>query len=315
MRTLHRLKSLIEQSKNWASAERSRVLFARVAETLQDTLGMDAGMFCYRKRLLSIDEGVSNVWGLPYADSVLTDLFAEESWSSDEMCTPSECWLPVSDMPSCWRQMWEEAGIQYVGSWPITIQHECVAEIVVGNKSLPSSEDTDLMAGAASYVSLILEMFILRRVAEHASHRDPLTAIHNRRGFMERVNDMTLDLNRPLIIAILDINNFKGINDTRGHLEGDKILNHVARVLETRIGHHGACGRFGGDEFVMAFQTDNPFPDADEIANEVSQWFQDQEFHVSVGCALWGPDGVDLTDCLSVADKRLYTWKANAVSL
>lgn len=89
--------------------------------------------------------------------------------------------------------------------------------------------------------------------------RDPLTGLINRRGLEERVESL-LRQRTPFAVALIDLDDFKRINDTYGHLIGDRTLQHVARVLRdcTREREHDALHRIGGEEFVIVLANVTP---------------------------------------------------------
>lgn len=97
----------------------------------------------------------------------------------------------------------------------------------------------------------VVELEAFRTLA----YRDPLTGLWNRRYFDERIAE-ELDRarrnpSRRLSIMIIDVNDFKGLNDTLGHAEGDRALAWVAAFLKSHMRAHDVCCRVGGDEFAV----------------------------------------------------------------
>lgn len=312
---MHRLKTLIEQSRDWASAERGRDLFAKVADVLQQTFAVESGMFIYRKQFIT--EGadstvrVYNPWGIDYSESELTHFIGGGAWFSGEAFVVTEAWLSVNEAPPVWKKVWLDAGVQYVGAWKLVVKGMAVGAIVLGRKTAPDNVDAEMMAACATHVSLVLEMLISRRIAEHVSVHDPLTNVLNRRGFEQEFIRLSSHHDGALVMGILDLNEFKNINDSLGHLEGDAILVDVAQTLQTHIAEQGTVARFGGDEFVFAMRADNL--DVTTLTERVVDWFVKKEYRISIGCALLGHDGADWVSCLHVADQRLYSRKSQDV--
>jgi diguanylate cyclase (GGDEF)-like protein len=95
---------------------------------------------------------------------------------------------------------------------------------------------------------------------ESASHyrssiTDPLTQLHNRGyliDFLERQMAESLRYRKPLSCILGDVDNFKNINDTYGHLAGDAVLRKVAAILKTSVRESDVVGRYGGEEFLVA---------------------------------------------------------------
>ena len=88
-------------------------------------------------------------------------------------------------------------------------------------------------------------------VAQGLAQRDPLTALLNRRGFDQQLVRLERDGLAGCCLMMLDIDNFKAINDSHGHLLGDKVIIAVANVLRGCIGERGSIARIGGDEFAV----------------------------------------------------------------
>lgn len=92
-----------------------------------------------------------------------------------------------------------------------------------------------------------------REMEKHAAH-DPLTGLHNRRMFDERLNhefERGKRYSRPLSILMLDVDDFKKINDKYGHHWGDVVLQAIARVIGERTRKSDISARYGGEEFVL----------------------------------------------------------------
>src|SRR5712671_3941527 len=93
-------------------------------------------------------------------------------------------------------------------------------------------------------------------VEEKLARTDPLTGLPNRRAFLERVSDELARARRtahPVSIAYIDIDNFKRINDDKGHVEGDEFLKEVAQAIRETIRASDVAARLGGDEFAVLF--------------------------------------------------------------
>ncbi|WP_374414157.1 GGDEF domain-containing protein [Novosphingobium colocasiae] len=85
-----------------------------------------------------------------------------------------------------------------------------------------------------------------------AAERDPLTGLRNRRGFLDSAETL-LDGATEAVLAIIDIDHFKQINDRFGHAEGDRVLEQFARHLENGIRRTDLAARWGGEEFIVLF--------------------------------------------------------------
>ena len=123
-----------------------------------------------------------------------------------------------------------------------------------------------LLAMAAMVVRIREDRRRLKRVnaqlaglldgAEKLARTDPLTGLPNRRAFLERLGDELARARRnaaPVCIAYLDIDNFKNLNDQRGHAEGDEFLQKVAQAIKDTVRVNDVAARLGGDEFAVLF--------------------------------------------------------------
>ncbi|QDV24125.1 putative bifunctional diguanylate cyclase/phosphodiesterase [Aureliella helgolandensis] len=159
---------------------------------------------------------------------------------------------------------------------------------------------------------------ILKQQALH----DNLTGLPNRRYFRNYVDELVCNQSNAensFTVCFLDLDDFKGVNDSLGHGTGDELLVEVARRLSTAIGHNAFIARFGGDEFAAVFpkRRDRDLNIDDSIqslfaafmdpillgANEVA-------VGLSLGIATYPQDGLDADSLMSCADIAMYSAKA-----
>src|SRR5690606_25888677 len=103
----------------------------------------------------------------------------------------------------------------------------------------------------ARIVSIGLDISDQRLAEEHLSWlalHDPLTGLLNRRGFLERARHMESE-GEPFALMLLDLDQFKDINDQRGHDEGDRVLQQVSHARRGELRQADIIARLGGDEF------------------------------------------------------------------
>src|SRR5262249_22317384 len=124
------------------------------------------------------------------------------------------------------------------------------------------------------------------------SHEDPLTGLLNRRGFIDAVSrrivaGMSQSDPACLLVLMIDLDNFKRVNDTHGHAAGDGVLLGIAERLGTRVSGDAAVCRAGGEEFLVAFAASSR--DASEIAAPLSDAIPEQcegvSASIGVACA------------------------------
>jgi len=157
---------------------------------------------------------------------------------------------------------------------------------------------------------------------KHLSQTDPLTHVSNRRHFVELYEhefERAYRYDTPLGIAILDIDDFKQVNDTYGHIVGDTVLKSVAQILSYGARQSDIVARYGGEEFaVLLPQTDleGTFLVAERYRHEIdARQFRTKQatfqLTVSVGIAALPETPFETpTELLNAADKALYEAKA-----
>ncbi|HSK11379.1 MAG TPA: diguanylate cyclase [Vicinamibacterales bacterium] len=151
-----------------------------------------------------------------------------------------------------------------------------------------------------------------------ASLSDPLTGLPNTRflfNHLGRELSRAQRLRAPVAILVLDLDHFKGINDTYGHNVGDRALREVARVLRDATRPYDICVRYAGDEFIVVL-ADCGAEDAESKRIELQQAVDDLAFDVeggervklaiSIGAAVFPHDGDTYEALLATADGRMY---------
>lgn len=158
------------------------------------------------------------------------------------------------------------------------------------------------------------------RLTDLAS-KDELTGVANRRHFFKLARaeqERAERYGRPFGVAILDLDDFKGINDNHGHFAGDEAIRQVSRICSTALRSEDIMGRYGGDEFAFAF------PECDEMgalqaAERLERLISSASFQyggksirlsASAGAAgVSSPPLPQLEDLLKLADERMYVRK------
>lgn len=167
--------------------------------------------------------------------------------------------------------------------------------------------------GTISFVLLASEK--LRRDLEFTSRYDDLTQCLNKRAAMEELQREIARARRygnKLSIMLIDLDNFKNINDTHGHLEGDKVLVDFSRKAKTSLRETDQLTRFGGDEF-MAVLPDTGLEQASLVAERLHEAGREDQaiaWSVSIGLSEWLDQDDSLAALLTRADKALYRSKA-----
>src|SRR3954447_20084852 len=145
---------------------------------------------------------------------------------------------------------------------------------------------------------------------------DPLTGLANRRKLMRDLEEACggLDPERPLLLAMFDLNGFKAYNDTFGHPAGDTLLRRLAHGLDAAVRASATAYRIGGDEFCVF----GPVPESESYAlvegatRALSDSGEGFEVSASEGAVMLPRDAVDASSALRLADQRMYAVKATS---
>jgi two-component system cell cycle response regulator len=159
------------------------------------------------------------------------------------------------------------------------------------------------------------------KLLEEMAHSDALTGLPNRRAIEEWAARQLRAAARhgfPYWVVLADLDSFKSINDTYGHVGGDAMLQKFADILKTVIRASDICGRLGGDEFLMVIthvEADAIFETVERFREKLAQQrfelgFEKVSITASFGIAgLTGKENIDFTTLLCRADKALYAAK------
>lgn len=150
--------------------------------------------------------------------------------------------------------------------------------------------------------------------------KDSATGLFNKRATMEyAVDRLKWNKDGHLCLIIFDIDNFKHINDTYGHLFGDEVISKISDVLKSAIQSRGVVGRFGGDEFMVILEHGIDNEHISTLLNAIRdqlRWvyrgIRDEiTLTASVGAAKYPEDGSTYQELFAKADKALYVVKKN----
>ena len=156
--------------------------------------------------------------------------------------------------------------------------------------------------------------------ADEVSHTDSLTFLPNRKRIISDLQREVMFSDRygaPLAISLLDIDHFKNINDTYGHVAGDEVLRKLAIELRDHIRHPDVIGRYGGEEFLVVLPHSTykaAVEQAERLRRHVQSLviqFNEEEIRltISLGIAQYRPHREDWQTFLSRADAALYEAK------
>jgi diguanylate cyclase (GGDEF)-like protein len=156
------------------------------------------------------------------------------------------------------------------------------------------------------------ELELLNAKLEFKAHHDPLTRLKNRRAFDNVLQDKTADQRQNLYVVLFDLDHFKQINDTLGHLKADEILIEFSKKLLKYNSKQVMISRWGGDEFGMLIEESRET--LVQMINEIQEEYCrivtafDIDTKVSFGIAKWKSNW-STDEVLTIADQALYQAK------
>ncbi|MBX2797152.1 MAG: diguanylate cyclase [Myxococcales bacterium] len=211
----------------------------------------------------------------------------------------------------------------------ITFKTRTQLDTIIGFTEMLAEELTDhpsaradldrIRSSAQAVETLITELEDHANRARREAERDPLTGIANRRAFelhCERL--FATETEDPTSLVLIDVDRFKHVNDTYGHLAGDEVLREVVQRSKSAVRDSDILARLAGDEFVLLLPA-TPIEEALRVADRVRHAIVftpvsiDTDVHVpvtvSVGVATRHEGDEEVSDLLERADRAMYRSK------
>lgn len=174
----------------------------------------------------------------------------------------------------------------------------------------------------STITSRLKEINELNSKLTYLANTDPLTNIHNRRFFFDTV-DIAFNFAKrntiPFGLLMIDIDDFKKINDNFGHQMGDEVLKRLSKILTNTVRNSDIIARFGGEEFILVLQESTELS-LISVANKLIELIREQIntdgfipriISVSIGCSLFCSSDKNIDDIIKRADDALYQAKNN----
>lgn len=174
--------------------------------------------------------------------------------------------------------------------------------------------DFDLAKVLAQHAAMAYRKWVLQQEALLLSRMDPLLDhVYNFRYFREVLDArIARDARSPMALALLDMDNFKAVNDRFGHLAGDTVLQQFVGLVSAELRERDVLARYGGDEFVVLLDNVDESGAAQALGRiqdrlSGASWIDgDVVLGVSAGFALYPADGETAEGLLNTADLRMY---------
>ena len=203
-----------------------------------------------------------------------------------------------------------------------------VADEIIGVMNLTDNDsgvfsvsDLDYVLNVSEFISLSISNALLYEKTQVLSITDGLTGLYDHQEMLKVLdNEWTRSsrYNSPLSIVIIDLDNFKKVNDTYGHQMGDKVLMNLATVVKRICRTTDTASRYGGEEFLLIL-AETGVEGAIQIAERIRKEFASLkfkkdglEFNVTLSCGVAGLEGEKISSpsaLIQVADQALYLAK------
>lgn len=206
---------------------------------------------------------------------------------------------------------------------PLIVEGRPVAVLTIENLLKDELEKFNILA---IQLSLEIKKVFLYETVERMAITDSLTGLYVRRYFTDRLDE---ELGRSarqglqFSFIILDIDDFKKINDTYGHLVGDVVLKEIGRIIRESIREIDLACRYGGEEFA-AMLPETPKEKAFVVAERIRKHIEDTVFKayderlkltVSIGVSAYPEDSANNTGLVDAADEALYKGKRSGKNI
>jgi diguanylate cyclase (GGDEF)-like protein/PAS domain S-box-containing protein len=198
---------------------------------------------------------------------------------------------------------------------PLKIEDKVIGAMVVQNYTNPnlySEKDTKLLEFVSSQVASAIERKSTEEKIKHLSFHDSLTGLYNRAYFEEELERYNFPRYYPLSIVMLDVNGLKVINDTFGHSEGDRLLQHLSQVLTSVSRQGDILARIGGDEFAILLPSTTS-EEAHNFCERIKKACQQDKIkpiylrpNISLGHTTQEGEYKDINSLLKKADRNMY---------
>lgn len=204
---------------------------------------------------------------------------------------------------------------------PIKVAENFIGYIVVDHThyNFLSEFHEMFLSSIASQIAIALENSILYKKIEKAAQCDALIGIYNRKTFYEIIEERLCNGGiYKYAIVMIDLDNFKKVNDTLGHQFGDKVLIETANLIRNMLNPKDMIARYGGEEIILYIDcnddNDGVYERIDKIRDAVSNNFVSNErigrsITASFGVGFYPNDGNTLEAVINCADRYLYKAK------
>lgn len=203
---------------------------------------------------------------------------------------------------------------------PIKIRDKFIGYIILDHTHYNFfNVDHEIFLNAiSSQIAITIENSMLYREIENSAKLDPLIGIYNRKNFFKVLEKNLEDVNKKYAIVMIDLDNFKRVNDTLGHQFGDEVIINAGILIKEKLNCDDIVARYGGEEIILyiddASDEENVFTRVERIRKAVEFSIVEREgirkqITASFGLSFYPEDGDNLLEVINSADQELYKAK------
>ncbi|MDO5518279.1 MAG: sensor domain-containing diguanylate cyclase [Clostridium sp.] len=214
-----------------------------------------------------------------------------------------------------------ENNIHSVIGMPVKLRNKILGYILVEHKIYNSLIDESklFLKSIANQVAIAIENSLLYNQLKQMTERDPLLGIYNRKYFFNYLEEKIVqESDKRFALVMVDLDDFKKVNDTYGHQFGDEALRTAAKVLKSNIDTEDIVARYGGEEIILCIEDydteDNLYENIENMRSELENTdivFNNIKSSItgSFGIAVYPTDGKNVIELIRHADNLLYESK------
>ncbi len=221
---------------------------------------------------------------------------------------------PIYDTPGAGERIHSCLGV------PVKVENRLIGFLLIQHKEKNyfTKEHAVFLSLIGNHIGVAIENNFLYKQIRDSAFRDGLTDIFNKRYFFETLNMVTNLVGENYCVAIVDLDDFKSINDTYGHPMGDAVLKKVAKLIQGATRSNDIVARYGGDEIILFLQN---MTDREKVRQRMEKIREDIEHTVvsydgvsisvtvSIGVYIKYNETLTLEEVIKKADEIMYLSK------